>query len=104
MESGLEDIWSRLKLTEDEETVTVFEEEVPQEKVEEIELSLLGKLLTTHNFNMRVMKMVFKSIWKPSKGMIVREMDENLFLFQFWVVFNTLSNISEKLTILVFDI
>ncbi|KAJ8444151.1 hypothetical protein Cgig2_030971 [Carnegiea gigantea] len=30
------------------------------------------------------MKIVLKSIWKPLKGMAVREMDENVFLFQFF--------------------
>jgi len=84
MEFGLEEIWNRLKLTEVEEEVAVFEEEGPLKKAEEIELSLIGKLLTTQNFNGKVMKTVFKNIWKPSKGMIVCEMDENLFLFRFF--------------------
>jgi len=63
--------------------VAVFEEEVPSEKAKEIELSLIGKLLTTQNFNGNVMKTALKNIWKPSKRMVAREMDENLFLFSF---------------------
>ena len=84
VESGLEEIWNKLKLTKAEEEVAVFEEEVPSEKAKEIELSLIGKLLTTQNFNGNVMKTVLKNIWKPSKRMVAREMDENLFLFQFF--------------------
>ncbi|KAJ8444150.1 hypothetical protein Cgig2_030970 [Carnegiea gigantea] len=38
MESGLEEFWNRLKLTKAKEEVVVFEEEVPPEKAEEIEL------------------------------------------------------------------
>ena len=54
------------------------------EKKEEIALSLLERLLTDSSFNARVMKIVLKSIWKLSKGLVVRDLDDNLFLFQFF--------------------
>ena len=84
MAGNLEEAWSRLSLTEEEATVVEFDEEAPVEKKEEIALSFLGRLLTEGSFNARVMKNALTSIWKPSKGLVVRDLDNNLFLFQFF--------------------
>jgi len=84
MAGNLEEAWSRLSLTEEEATFVEFEEEMLVEKKEEIALSLLGKLLTDSSFNPYVMKNVLKSIWKPSNGLVVRDLDDNLFLFHFF--------------------
>ena len=83
MDEGLEVEWSKLKLMEAEEEVMIFDEEVSAEKKEEIELSILGQLLTQSNYNIRVMKNVLRNIWWPSKGKVVRELDHNIVVFQF---------------------
>lgn len=75
--------WNKLKLTEAEGEVIELDDEVPKEKKEEIELSILGQLLTQSNYNIRVMKNVLRNIWWPSKGMVVRELDHNIVVFQF---------------------
>ncbi|KAJ8444167.1 hypothetical protein Cgig2_030987 [Carnegiea gigantea] len=46
---------------------------------------LLGKLHTQCPFNPRVMKSILRNIWKLSKGLVIRDLDANLFAFQFFV-------------------
>jgi len=56
---GLEVAWDRLKLTEEEGEVLEYDEEVPLEKQKEIAVSLVGKLFTQNNINVKAMKSVF---------------------------------------------
>jgi len=53
MADGLDESLSKLRLSKDEEEVAVFDEEISEDKAEEIELSFLGKLLTRNSFNVR---------------------------------------------------
>ena len=48
-------------------------------------LSLLGKFLTPNTFSVKAMKTVTQTIWKPSRGMVVKELDKNLLLFHFFL-------------------
>jgi len=84
--SALEDAWKRLKLTGDEEEAVTFDEETPAEKLEETKPYFWGKLLTNKQFNARTMKMILKNIWKPHKGVVIKDLDSNLFSFQFFFV------------------
>ncbi|KAJ8443363.1 hypothetical protein Cgig2_015844 [Carnegiea gigantea] len=84
MMDNLEDAYSRLSLTEEEAKEVVFEEGTPSEQAEEIALSLVSKLMTAGRFNARVMKNVLKNLWKPATGLLGRDMDSNLLVFQFF--------------------
>jgi len=84
MADSLDLAWDKLTLTEEEAAVVVFEGDSPAEKEEEIALSLVGKLLCEGSFNARVMKTVLKNIWKPVKGVVIRDLASNLFVFQFF--------------------
>jgi len=84
MADDLEEAWKKTSLTEEEAQVLDFDEETLAEKVEDIELSLVGKLMTNDNFNVHVMKNVLNNVWKPSKGLVIRDLDINLFVFQFF--------------------
>lgn len=53
-------------------------------EVSQVGLALVGKLFTNSVFNIEAMKSVLRSSWKPLKGMVVREIDKNLFVFQFF--------------------
>jgi len=83
MAEALATAWEKLTLTEEEAIVAVFDEAVPAEKVEEIALSLVGKPMCDGPFNARVMKSVLKNIWKLAQGVVIRDLDSNLFVFQF---------------------
>ena len=54
--------WSRLNLTQEEEEIE-FTEDISADKLDEIALSLLGKLLTPTLVNLQAMKTVFMKIW-----------------------------------------
>ena len=86
----LEDAWSKLSLslTEEEPKVVVFEGDTSVEKAEEIALSLLGKLMTEGSFSARLMKNILKNIRQPSKGLVIRDLDNHLFVLQFFPVAN----------------
>jgi len=80
MESDLENAIENLKLMKEEEAVLEFDEEVDDEKAEQIALSLIGRLYTTNSFNVGAMKSTFKNVWKPARGLIIEEL-ENPFIF-----------------------
>ncbi|KAJ8443741.1 LOW QUALITY PROTEIN: hypothetical protein Cgig2_029646 [Carnegiea gigantea] len=68
-----------LKLMIEEEAVVEFEDE---EKAEQIALSMIGRLNTTNSFNIEAMKSTLKNVWKPIRGIIIKQLDQNLFIFQ----------------------
>jgi len=85
MAMGLEEAWQNLKLTTNEEQVITVDDEEDDSTSELISLCLLGHLYTSNSFNHRVMKVVFKNVWKSSK-VLVPDLDSNLFAFQFFSV------------------
>ncbi|KAJ8437316.1 hypothetical protein Cgig2_015047 [Carnegiea gigantea] len=84
MGTGLEEAWQNLTLTEDEEKTVTVDDEEDLAKDEQIALCLLGRLHTDISFNTRAMKSILRNVWKPSKGLVIRDLDSNLFVFQFF--------------------
>ncbi|KAJ8453215.1 LOW QUALITY PROTEIN: hypothetical protein Cgig2_008099 [Carnegiea gigantea] len=81
MAAGLEEAWKRLSLTPEEEVVVECDDDAPNDRNEQVALC---KLHTNNYFNASALKSVLKNVWKPSKGVIIRELDKNLFVFQFF--------------------
>ncbi|KAJ8434388.1 hypothetical protein Cgig2_014235 [Carnegiea gigantea] len=84
MELELEVVWHQLKLTEEEEEILISVDEVPSEKAEQVALCLLGRLHTSNYFNLGALKTVLKDIWKPTNWAVIKEVEKNLFAFQFF--------------------
>jgi len=84
MTSDLEEAWKNLSLTVKEEQVVLVTDKDDSSTRELISLCLLGRLYTTNSFNPRAMKSVLRNVWKPSKGLVIRDLDSNLFAFQFF--------------------
>ncbi|KAL2925745.1 Copper homeostasis protein cutC-like protein, partial [Bienertia sinuspersici] len=76
--------WKKFNLTEDEENEIDMDEVPDDDMAPQVELALVGKLFTNSSFNIEAMKSVLRSSWKPIKGLAVREIDHNLFIFQFF--------------------
>ncbi|KAL2907049.1 Gag polyprotein [Bienertia sinuspersici] len=76
--------WKKFKLTEEEDEEIDLDVLPDDEMQTQIELALVGKLFTNSSFNIEAMKNVLRASWKPIKGMTVREIDKNLFVFQFF--------------------
>ncbi|KAJ8428738.1 hypothetical protein Cgig2_019031 [Carnegiea gigantea] len=70
--------WEKLKLTKEEEEEAEYKVEIPEERKEEIALSLLGKFLTHNALSIKTMKTITQAIWRPLRGMVVKELDKNL--------------------------
>ena len=47
-------------------------------------MCLVGKLLTDNQFNAEALKTTMKNVWRPVRGVIVKDLDKNLFAFQFF--------------------
>ncbi|KAJ8426125.1 hypothetical protein Cgig2_005770 [Carnegiea gigantea] len=69
MASGLKEVWQRLNLTEEEDEVIDVDDVDFEERSEQIELCLYGKLLTEKSFNARITKTLKEvtRLEKPSK-------------------------------------
>lgn len=84
MES-LEDKLKDLKMTEEEdEIIDCCDEEDKQFMQEQLNLCLIGKILTQNSFTVESMQSALKVAWRLAKGMIIREIDENIYMFQFF--------------------
>ncbi|KAL2938973.1 hypothetical protein RDABS01_022422 [Bienertia sinuspersici] len=84
MASGLEEKWKAMSLTEEEEDALICDDD-PEELSEQLVAhSLVGKLLTDSPFNPEALTNTMRNLWKPSKGLVVREIENNIFVFQFF--------------------
>ncbi|KAL2900684.1 Urease accessory protein UreD 2 [Bienertia sinuspersici] len=82
---GLEDKLQGLTMTEEEEAIIECEEDEEGEVVkEQLQLCLVGKILTHNPFSVDAMKNTLKLAWRLGKGMVVREIERNMFIFQFF--------------------
>ena len=83
MNDSLEELWSRLSLTEEEQDVVAVEKEWVEDVSAVGNKCLLGKLLIRRNVNIEAMRNVFLKIWRLKSGMTIREVGERRFLFYF---------------------
>ncbi|KAJ8421863.1 hypothetical protein Cgig2_009348 [Carnegiea gigantea] len=74
----------QLRLIEEEDEIIDVVDADSEERSAQIVLYLYGKLLTSKSFNPKAMKSILKNIWKPERGVVIRELDSNLFAFQFF--------------------
>lgn len=81
---GIESKYATLNLNEEEEDVLVIEGGYNIEFQEETRFVLIRKLLTEKPIKFNFMKDTLAATWRPGKGMIVREVTTNLFLFHFF--------------------
>lgn len=81
-----EDIGERmanLAIEEEENEGFVLEGDI-DESVNRYELCLVGRVLTEKNVNTRAMKTKIADVWRPTMGLNVKELENGLFLFQFY--------------------
>ena len=68
--------------------VVICEDDTPSDRIEQMTLCLLVKLHTGNTFNIRAMKLVLRNVWKPPKGVIIKELDWNLLVFHYFAKAN----------------
>lgn len=82
---NLEDKLKGLTMTEDEDEIIDCEDGEEGEIVQEqLNLCLVGKIMTENSFSTEAMHNALKVAWRLGKGMVVRELDKNIFIFQFF--------------------
>ncbi|KAK6133887.1 hypothetical protein DH2020_032377 [Rehmannia glutinosa] len=82
--SSLEDLCGRLQLEEEETGGLCLEGEEVEELNQDHRWCLIGRFLSDRLVNILVMKNTLASIWRPVKGVFIKDLGPNLFLFQFF--------------------
>ncbi|KAF4374776.1 hypothetical protein F8388_020297 [Cannabis sativa] len=80
----LEHRWDTICLEEEEESEEILEDEGDGNPEFDVRWSLVGKLLTGRISDYKVFQNMIADLWKPSKGMTVKILEQNRFLFQFY--------------------
>lgn len=81
----LEEKLKGLAMTEEEEEEIIDCDEDEEETIsEQLMLCLVGILYTSNPYSVEAMKNTLKIAWRLGKGMVVREIDHNMFIFQFF--------------------
>ena len=84
MSHDLEDRYARLSLNEEEKGGLVLEEIAEDEGLEVFKWCLVGHFLTDNTMDFIAMCNMMSSFWWPIKGICIKELNPNLFLFQFF--------------------
>lgn len=72
-----------MNIDEEENEDLAFEGDFVAE-INKFELCLVGRFLTEKSVNMKAMKTKMDDIWKPTMGVNIKELEQGIFLFQFY--------------------
>ncbi|KAM6559477.1 hypothetical protein CsatA_028716 [Cannabis sativa] len=78
--------WADMCLDEEEDTEAIFDEKDGDETEPDLDdrWCLIGRLLTGKVSDFLVLQNIMADLWKPGKGMYVKILEQNRFLFQFY--------------------
>lgn len=86
-ETEVMDACAQLLIDEEEEVGLVFKEDEIQAESEgrlDLRFCLVGRFLTNKAINFPVMKNTMTALWRPGKGICIKDLSPTLFLFQFF--------------------
>ncbi|XWS20362.1 hypothetical protein CRYUN_Cryun31cG0095000 [Craigia yunnanensis] len=83
METGLEALWNNLSLTKEEQHEVFIEKDWMEENGHARRNYLIGKMVINMAVNLEAMKTVLQKVWKVLSGLIIKEVKEQIFVFQF---------------------
>jgi hypothetical protein len=83
MAEEIEELWSKLVLSEEESGEMILARKAKAESLGQAQFSLLVKLFTLKTFNIEAFKTSLRSQWKMDKMPLVRQVGANLFMFVF---------------------
>ena len=86
-ETEVMDACAQLLIDEEEEVGLVFKEDEIQAKSEgrlDLRFCLVGRFLTDKAINFPAMKNTMAALWRPGKGICIKDLSSTLFLFQFF--------------------
>lgn len=79
----LQDQLARFNVEDEENAELVFDDEVVAD-TNRFDLCLVGRFLTEKGINVRAMKSKLADIWRPTRGITIKEIKSGVFLFQFY--------------------
>ncbi|XVF12481.1 hypothetical protein REPUB_Repub08aG0122200 [Reevesia pubescens] len=83
MANDLEDLWSKLSLTEEEQTEVCLNVAGDDDSVLEYPKWLFCKAITRKRINMASMKNVLTVVWKLSGSLSIKEIGDKIYIFRF---------------------
>lgn len=75
---------AKLRLVEEEKEIVDLGIVATKDSNDNLELLLVGKLLTERPYNVEAFKRTIMKVWAPMKGMVIRVLGPNLYAFQFF--------------------
>uniref|UniRef100_A0A803PR19 Reverse transcriptase domain-containing protein n=1 Tax=Cannabis sativa TaxID=3483 RepID=A0A803PR19_CANSA len=80
----LEDLYANIEIEGEDDVANTFEFEESEVEITNAELCIVGRFLTARAIDYDVMRHIMASLWQPGKGMYVKQLESNRFLFQFY--------------------
>ncbi|KAM6563556.1 hypothetical protein CsatB_023554 [Cannabis sativa] len=80
----LVDRYEQIQLEEEEEGVLITGESEEEEQAFDDRWCLVGKFLTGRTIDFDAMRYMMASLWQPGRGVYIKELDTNRYLFQFY--------------------
>ena len=74
---------SKLKITEDEETIVTIDDDMDETRASNISLSIVGRVLSKRPYNFEAFKRTMNQIWMISKHALFRAIGNGFFIIQF---------------------
>lgn len=81
--NDLDEHISNLNIEEEENKAIIFDNEVVEEG-NKYELCVVVRFLTERSINVRAMKSKLAYVWRPARGITIKEINQGIFLFQFY--------------------
>lgn len=79
----INDRMTDMEIEDEENTELVFDVEA-EDNSNKFETCLVGRFLTEKNLNVRAMKSKLADIWRPTRGINIKDLKPGIFLFQFY--------------------
>ncbi|EEF50082.1 conserved hypothetical protein [Ricinus communis] len=76
----------KLSVFDEEEEELILDTPVENVSINNLEFYPVGRFLTDRNVNFLAMKHRLTSLWRPGKGVCIKELNPQRFLFQFFHV------------------
>lgn len=73
-----------LSLSKDEENELILNVDNADQHIDHFELCLVGRFLMDRSFNFNVMCNRMASIWRPGKGICIKDIGSHRYLFKFF--------------------
>ena len=92
---AIEEQYNRIRLYDEEEGGFTIPQMETVVEANDFRWSLIGQFLTDISINVSVMQNTLAFLWRPVKGVTIKEIQPALFLFQFYHELDTLKVINK---------